>query len=535
MADETTKNLIDRLIKKSWIELTHKSPRGSLPAPNIEIKRIKKSSREEWGDYSAEVYYIKDGTAFLSPSVNMYEQLVSSIRESKDFKKNFKNVEFAKPVFVNFFVSEEYLKEKLKGILRKEKKFGDLKVGRDKKINVEFISANPTGPLTLGNARGGFCGDVLANVLEKAGYEVFREYYVNDIGGQVEKALKLSLEGKEGGYQGPHIDELKKKGIRDPQEAARIILEKWIKPTIKKMGIRFDRYFFESELDEERKEVKDYLEKKKLSFEKEEALWFKSTQFGDDKDRVLIKTDGKQTYILSDIAYLKNKLFKRRFDKLIYFLGAEHHGYVTRLKGGAEALGYQKEQVKPIIFQLVRLLEKGKEVRMSKRKGVYITIDDLLEEINVDVARYFFLVRSSGSHLLFNLDLAKEQSEKNPVYYIQYAHARICSILKKIKNPKSGVKNLELLKHPSELNLIKYLIRFPEIIEDTADDSDYQIQRIPRYAHDLAEAFHQFYRNCRVITEDKKLQEARLTLVLATQIVLKNTLDLMGISTPQKM
>lgn len=514
------------LIENSMKSLQREEKFFKFEIPRILVER---PEQDVYGDYSSNIALEVTKVIKKNP-MEIAELIRSKIDKKKS--KSFEKIEIAKPGFINFFLSREYFQGQIKDILKKKEKFGDLKIGKGKKINVEFVSANPTGPLTLGNARGGFCGDVLANILERAGYKVFREYYVNDIGGQVEKTLKLSLEGKEGGYQGSHIDELRKKGVKDPQEAAKMILEKWMKPTIKKMGIKFDRYFFESELDKERKEVENYLKKKKLSFEKERALWFKSTKFGDDKDRVLKKADGKQTYILSDIAYLKNK-FKRGFDELIYFLGAEHHGYVTRLKGGAEALGYQKEQVKPIIFQLVRLLEKGKEVRMSKRKGIYITVDDLLEEINVDVARYFFLVRSPGSHLLFNLDLAKEQSEKNPVYYIQYAHARICSILKKIKNPKSGAKNLELLKHPSELNLIKYLIRFPEIIEDTTND--YQIQRIPRYAHDLAEAFHQFYRNCRVITEDKKLQEARLALVLATQIVLKNTLGLMGISAPQKM
>lgn len=296
------------------------------------------------------------------------------------------------------------------------------------------------------------------------------------------------------------------------------------------MGINFNQYVFESSL--KRKKIENFLKKKGLSYEKKGAAWFKSTQFGDDKDRVLRKTDGKQTYILSDIAYLKDK-FERGFNELIYFLGAEHHGYIGRLKAAAEALGYRKEQVKPILFQLVKLLKEGKEVRMSKRKGIYITVDDLLKEINVDVARYFFLIRGYGNHLLFDLDLAKEQSEKNPVYYIQYAHARICSILKKTEDIKPKTANLELLNQPAELELIKYLIRLPEIIEETAED--YQVQRLPRYAHDLAGVFHRFYGDCQVLIEDKKLQEARLALVLATKIVLKETLNLMGISAPEKM
>jgi arginyl-tRNA synthetase len=445
----------------------------------------------------------------------------------------FEKIEVVKPGFINFFVSKEYLQRQVEEILRKKDKYGQLKIGKRKKVNVEFISANPTGPLHIGNARGGFCGDVLANLLEKAGYKPFREYYVNDMGRQIE-ILKNSLEGKQPSYLGPHIDFLKKKKVKNIQEAIKIILEKYIKTTVEKMGIKFDKWFFESELykKKEIEKVLDFLKKKKLTYEKEGALWFKSTKFGDDKDRVLIKTGDKETYFLSDVAYLENK-FKRGFKLLIIFLGAEHHGYTGRLIAAAKALGYNPENVKPIIMQLVKLLERGREVRMSKRTGIYVTIDELIDEVGVDVSRFFFLTRNYDSHLIFDLDLAKEQSEKNPVYYIQYAHARICSILKKA--PKYNIRNAkyELLNHPSELNLIKQLIRLPEIIEDTT--KDYQVQRLPRYATDLATAFHQFYRDCKVLLENNSLSQARLALVLATKTILKNTLDLMGLSAPEKM
>jgi len=515
----TAKDKILGLIKK-----TVKGPKDFRKEKILSNLKVFYPEKKEHGDYSTNAAFVlKDKS--LKPL-----EIAAVLQEKLSKNREFKKVEIAEPGFVNFFLSEEYLHNQIKEILERKEKLGSLKPAKVEKINVEFISANPTGPLTLGNARGGFCGDVLANILEKAGHKVSREYYVNDIGGQVEKKLKLSLEGKEGGYQGPHIEELRKRKIADPQEAAKIILKEWIKPTLKKMGINFNQYVFESSL--KRKKIENFLKKKGLSYEKKGAAWFKSTQFGDDKDRVLRKTDGKQTYILSDIAYLKDK-FERGFNELIYFLGAEHHGYIGRLKAAAEALGYRKEQVKPILFQLVKLLKEGKEVRMSKRKGIYITVDDLLKEINVDVARYFFLIRGYGNHLLFDLDLAKEQSEKNPVYYIQYAHARICSILKKTEDIKPKTANLELLNQPAELELIKYLIRLPEIIEETAED--YQVQRLPRYAHDLAGVFHRFYGDCQVLIEDKKLQEARLALVLATKIVLKETLNLMGISAPEKM
>ena len=443
--------------------------------------------------------------------------------------------------FINFFLSKGYLQERVGKILKLKEKFGSLKIGKGQKINVEFISANPTGPLTLGNGRGGFCGDVLANVLEKAGYKAMREYYVNDTGEQIKKLGHSIIGDSEAVYKGDHIEELRKeiKG-NDPEKigekGAEFILQKMIKPAIKKAGIKFDVWASQKKLGKEVDKTIEFLKGKGLTYEKESALWFISTRFGDDKDRVLVKESGEKTYFSSDIAYLKNK-FSRGFEKLIFFLGADHYGYVARMKAGAEALGYKKEQTDFIVSQLVRLVENGKEVKMSKRAGVYIAIDELIGEVGLDSVRFFFLARSSDTHLDFDLKLAKDKSNKNPVCYIQYAYARICSILRKCGKFKTqSIKfqiNSKLLKEQSELDLIKQLIRFSEIIEDTADD--YQVQRIPQYALSLADAFHKFYENCKVITEDKNLTEARLILVQATKIVLKNTLDLMGISSPEKM
>ncbi len=300
------------------------------------------------------------------------------------------------------------------------------------------------------------------------------------------------------------------------------------------MKIRFDTWFSEKSLyqKKETEKVLSFLKRKGLSYKKDGALWFKSTKFGDDKDRVLIKADGEPTYFLSDIAYLKNKI-KRGFKTLFFFWGADHFGYINRIKAAAGVLGFEKDNVRIVIMQLIRLIQQGKEVKMSKRAGTYVTLDELIDEVGLDATRFFFLTRSPDTHLNFDLDLAKEQSEKNLVYYVQYAHARVCSILKRteIKNP--GTEILKLLNHPSELNLIKQLIRLPEIIEDTR--KDYQVQRLPQYAVDLATVFHQFYRDCRVISGNKELTKARLGLILATKIVLKNTLDLMGIFAPEKM
>jgi arginyl-tRNA synthetase len=503
---------------------------------------VTRTSQKEHGDYTANVRGL---------AMEEQEEIVNYIKKLPDFKGYFLDIKFEKPIFINFFLSESFLQDCLKEILKQKEKFGNLKLGKNKKVNVEFISANPTGPLTLGNGRGGFCGDVLTNVLNTAGFKAKREYYINDTGEQVRKLGHSVIGDDQAVYKGEYIAELKKKiKENDPEKAgkkvATMILnsnflgKEWgIKKTVKEMGIEFDKWFSEESLYKNKEVDKslDYLNKKGLTYEKEGALWFKSTQFGDDKDRVLIKSGGEKTYIASDIAYLKNK-FERKFEKLIFFWGADHYGYINRIKAAAEALGYRKEQVDIIIMQLVSIILSGEQVRMSKREGIYKTIQELIEELGLDVVRFFFLTRSSGSQLIFDLGLAKEKSEKNPVYYIQYAYARICSIVKKLKVSGSekaltGRQNLKLLTHQSELELIKELVRFPEIVEDVA--RNYQIQKIPQYTTDLATIFHKFYKDCRVISEDKELTKTRLSLVLAAKIVLKNTLDLMGISAPEKM
>lgn len=516
------------MIRREIIKIIQKAT--GLPWEEIKIGHPEVAS---FGDYSSNV-----ALRLKKPAVEIVGKLKSDL---------FEKIEVAGPGFINFFISPKYLQKQVAEILKQGEKFGQLKIGKNQKVNVEFISANPTGPLTLGNGRGGFCGDVLANILEKAGHKVSREYYINDRGEQVVKLGHSVLADEQAVYKGKYIDDLRQRiSGKTPEDvgekAAGIILKEMIKPAVKKMGIKFDVWFSEKSLykESEIKQVLDYLKKKNLLYEKDRAFWFKSTQFGDDKDRVLVKEDGEETYFLSDIAYLNNK-FHRGFNRLIFFWGADHYGYIARLKAAAEALGFGKEKLVIIIMQLVQLFQEGKEVRMSKRTGAYVTLDELIDEAGLDVSRFFFLTRSPGSHLNFDLDLAKEQSEKNPVYYVQYAHARICSILQKSTHLNNFAMT-GLLRHESELNLIKQLIRLPEIIDDTA--RDYQVQRLPQYAMDLAAAFHQFYRDCKVLrpssepqsnSEVEGLQKARLTLVSAAKIVLKNTLDLMGISAPEKM
>jgi len=524
-----------KMIREEIKKLTEKAIKD-LYKEEAKIE-IKKTQDDSFGQYSTNAAMI-----LKKNPQEIAGKIKSPLLEKIEVKKG----------FINFFLSKEYLQKQVEEILKQKESFGNLRIGNGQKVNVEFISANPTGPLTLGNGRGGFCGDVLANILHKAGYKVEREYYINDVGEQIKKLGHSVLGDAEAVYKGPYIEELRKKIKKNGEnvgevgkKAAEAILEEMIKPSVKKMGIKFDTWFYESELYKKKEidKILDELNKNKLSYKKEGALWFRSTEFGDDRDRVLIKADGEKTYLSSDIAYLQNKI-KRGFKKLIYFLGADHYGYVARIKGGAMALGYGKEQIDMIIMQLVGLIQGGKEVKMSKRTGIYLTIDELIDEVGLDVARLFFLTRSPNTHLNFDLDLAKEQSEKNPVFYIQYAYARICSIIAKIPNFKIQNPNLKLLNHPSELNLIKQLIRLPEIIEDTA--RDYQVQRLPQYATDLATSFHQFYRDCRVLRSsdeigaekdkvNEELSHTRLSLLLATKVVLKNTLDLMGITVREKM
>ena len=527
MIRDEIKKSIKEAVKKNFV----------IDLKEIEIEKPKE---EKFGDYATNIALVIGKKLGKNPE-QVAENLKSSILnlESDLFEK----IEIAGPGFINFFLSKKCLQSGAEEILKQGEKYGNIDIGKGKRVQVEFISANPTGPLTLGNGRGGFCGDTLANILEKTGFKVKREYYINDRGEQIRKLGHSIIGDSEAVYQGRYIEELKKKikGTNPEkvgEKGAKLLLKEMIKPSIKKMGINFDTWFSEKSLYKkgEVEKILKWLRDKDLTYEKEGALWFKSIQFGDDKDRVLVTNSGEKTYFASDIAYLKNK-FGRGFDYLIYFWGADHQGYIKRMEGAVRALGYKREQVKFIIFQLVRLFEKGKQIRMSKREGTYVTLDELINEVGLDVARFFFLLRSPGTHLNFDLTLAKQQSEKNPVYYVQYAHARICSILRKIKNQSASrrtkTKDLNLLNHPSELNLIKQLIRFPEVVENTVIDC--QVQRLPHYSRELATVFHQFYRDCRVLTEDKDLAQARISLILATRIVLKNILDLMEISSPEKM
>jgi len=464
----------------------------------------------------------------------------------------FERVETVRPGFINFFISKEYLKKQIKKILKEGDKFGRLNIGKNKKTNIEFISVNPTGQLHVGHGRGAFFGDCLANVLEAAGYKITREYYINDSknSNQIQELGRTAL-GKGKSYLTPYLEILIKKlkphlrKFKSETDAgyflAQNILSDIRKFTKETLRIRFDLWVSEQSLyrQDNVKTVYNFLKNKKLVYEKDGAFWLSLSEFK-QKDEVLVRKNGQATYFLTDIAYHKDKI-KRGFKRIIDIWGADHQGHVSKMKAATKILGY-REEFDILISQVVRL----KQGKMSKRKGQIVALEDLINEVGLDAARFFYLTKSLDTQMEFDLGAAKKQSEKNPVYYVQYAHARICSIMKKFKMQNVRIKmtdqSVKLLNHPSELKLIKQLIRLPEIIEDTV--KDYQVQRLPQYATDLSTAFHQFYRDCRIFSRDKeiknkqserRLRNARLSLILATQTALRNTLSLMGISAPEKM
>ena len=510
------------------------------PTLGWSVERSESASwRTEHGDYSSNAALVLAKRETKNPrevAEEIKQQLLrrptSKSEKTFDVLKFIERVEIAGPGFLNFFISRSALTAELQGILKNKKSI--FKSNNDKlRINLEFVSANPTGPLTMANSRGGFYGDALANILKAVGHKVTREYFINDAGNQI-KLLGESILAAEGNlpaggpvkeeyYKGAYIKKLKGKTA---DEAVKILLS-GIKKSLKKAGIKFDVWFSEEKNLRKKGELKKVLEllnKKKLLKERGGALWL--------GDAVAVKSNQEYTYFLADLAYHYDKFIKRKFDLVINIWGADHHGYVARMQKGAEALSVNPARLKIIIMQLVRLISQGKEVKMSKRAGEFITLDDLLKEVGLDAARWFFLERSPDTHMDFDLDFAKERSKKNPVYYVQYAHARACSILRKGKAGKKP--NLQLLIQPEEFTLIKKILQLSEIIEDIT--GDFQVHRLTRYVYELAQAFTNFYEKQHVIDkENKELTQARLALVSATQKTIKNGLNLLGISAPEKM
>lgn len=527
-------NEIKKIIKNS-IKKTQKN--NDLPSFIILEIHLEHPENNQFGDYSSNVAMQVARKAKKSP-LEIAEIIKSNIEKNKNIEK----IEVVEPGFINFYLSNEYFQSKVEDIIDLKDKFGELNLGKKEKVMVEFVSANPTGPVHLGNGRGGPFGDTLASVLKKAGYDVFREYYVNNYGNQIKILGHSVLKDEEAQYRGDYIDELYKK-IKDDdvfevgQKAAQEIVDNIIKPSMEKLGIKFDNYFYEKELHTSKKIGARFaeLKEKDLIYEKDGALWFRATKYGDEKDRVVKKSTGEITYFGGDIAYHNDK-FARGFDRAIDIWGADHHGDVKRVMGAMKALGYEG-RLEIILTQFVRVLKDGKEYKMSKRAGTYITVDDLLDEVGKDAVRFFFLMHSHNTHMDFDLDLAREQSSKNPVFYVQYAHARICSIFKKAKIKESGLEkekiNFALLKKEAEIDLMRELNMLPELIADVSQN--YEVHRLTTYAESLADKLHKFYEKCQVLNENEELKRARLALLLACKIVLKNTLDILGIDSPKKM
>ena len=483
---------------------------------------------------------------------NIQEYLVKNSK--KEFEGSIKNIEVQLPGFINFFFARQYLYETLKIILKKKDKFGKTNIGKGKKIQIEFVSANPTGPLSVAHARQAAVGDALANIFQFLRFNITREYYVNDEGIQIEllgKSIKArydELLGEpaqlpEQGYRGDYVYDIAKeiiskkaKGKIDFSGYGVKYLLGIIKEDLKKFNIKIDTWFYQSALTKkgEVKRIVQYLRKKNLAYDKDEAVWFASSEFGDDKDRVLIKKDGSFTYLAPDIAYHQNK-YNRGFERIINIWGPDHHGYIPRLKAAVQALGKDEDSLSVIIVQLATIYKDGKPIRMSTRAGEYITLREVIDEVGIDTSRFFFLMRRTNSHLAFDLDLAKKQSLENPVYYIQYAHARISNIISKAGGASLNLRRIDfsLLKQAEEIDIIKLLVRFPLALEICLQLLD--PYSLVDYLQELATSLHRFYDSHRVIGEDEQLSKARLALIEATRVVLANGLRLLGLSTPDKM
>ena len=517
----------------------------------VEIPKLK-----DHGDFSSNIA-LRLAKVLKNSPINIANSLKGEL-ENNDF---IEKVEVVVPGFLNFFVKKDSLSEIINKIIDQGKDYGRNNFGKNEKVMVEYVSANPTGDLHLGHARGAAYGDSLTRVLKFSGYDCLREYYVNDAGNQIEvlgeslyqrylEALGYDFDLEKIGYQGKDVKniatkiakDIKQKYVHDDSEDRKLYFKKVgrelelskIKKDLDLYRVSFDHYQSELDLYKDGK-VKNTLEALKNSgftYDLDGALWLRTTDFGDDKDRVLIKSDGSYTYLLPDIAYHKDK-FDRGYDHLINLFGADHHGYIIRLKAGLKILGYNSDNLDIQIVQMVRLMENGIELKMSKRTGNAITIRELCEDVGVDVARYFFISKPIVSHLDFDLDLARKHSSENPVYYIQYAYARCASILRRVKEVKK-LETYSLLTNDKEVSILKELASFEQILVDICKYKEVNI--LCNYAYRLASLFHSYYNECKVIDEtNSELTTERLALVKAIKITLENALNLLGIEVKEDM
>ncbi|RBP94632.1 arginyl-tRNA synthetase [Cytobacillus firmus] len=512
------------------------------------------------GDYSTNMAMQLARVAKKAPRM-IAEELIAHFDSTK---ASIEKIEIAGPGFINFYMNNSYLTDLIPAVLESGDQYGETTVGNSQKIQVEFVSANPTGDLHLGHARGAAVGDSLCNILDKAGYDVSREYYINDAGNQINnlalsvearyfQALGLEKEMPADGYHGEDIvgigkklaDEYGDKYVNaDEKERFDFFREYGLKYEMAKLKqdledfrVPFDVWYSETSLYHNGK-IDTALQALKDNghiYEEEGATWFRSTVFGDDKDRVLIKNDGSYTYLTPDIAYHKDKL-ERGFEKLINIWGADHHGYIPRMKAAIQALGYDREALEVEIIQLVHLYKNGEKMKMSKRTGKAVTMRDLVEEVGLDATRYFFAMRSADTHLDFDLDLAVSQSNENPVYYAQYAHARISSILRQGEEQGMSAEaaDYSLIQAEKEIDVLKKIGEFPQAVGEAAQKR--MPHRITNYIYELASSFHSFYNAEKVLdAENPERTKARLALIKAVQTTLKNALKLIGVSAPEKM
>ena len=526
---------------------------GTLPEVQLTVP-----PKKEFGDFASNFAMQSARALRCNPRV-----LAQYIVENLDCPY-VKKAEIAGPGFINFYLNPDWVYDMLARIVEAGENYGNLPKASDEKIQLEYVSANPTGPLHVGHGRGAAVGSALGNLLKAAGYDVEQEYYINDAGNQMNNLARsvnaryLELLGKEiefpeDGYHGHDIIDtaqriINKYGDRflQMEEAERLEEFKTIayqeklaalKEDLERFNVRFDVWFSEKTLHEANKikEACDRLLEKGYMYEQDGALWLKSTAFGDDKDRVVIRDNGVPTYFAADIAYHANK-FGRGFDRVINLWGADHHGYIARMKAAMQCMGYQPEQLEILILQMVRLLRDGQEVKMSKRTGQSVTLNELIDEVGTDAARFFFVMRSIDSQLDFDLDLAKKKSNDNPVFYVQYAHARICSIMRQVA--EAGIKvqgkgDYKLLTEPVEVDLIKKLGEYPEMLATAAKER--AVQQVAHYVYDLAGLFHSAYNQCRILGVNEDLQQARLAMVMAVGHVVRHALSILGVSAPEKM
>jgi arginyl-tRNA synthetase len=554
-------NIVEQVQGKLKQEIKDAVVKAGLAAeeqiPDVILEIPKEKSH---GDYSTNMAMQLARVAKKAPRV-IAEELIASFDSSK---ASIEKIEIAGPGFINFYMNNAYLTDLIPAVLEAGDQYGETTVGNNQKIQVEFVSANPTGDLHLGHARGAAVGDSLCNILDKAGYDVSREYYINDAGNQINnlalsvearyfQALGLDKEMPADGYHGEDIigigkklaDEHGDKYVNaDEKERFDFFREYGLKYEMAKLKqdledfrVPFDVWYSETSLYHNGK-IDTALQALKDNghiYEEEGATWFRSTTFGDDKDRVLIKNDGSYTYLTPDIAYHKDKL-ERGFEKLINIWGADHHGYIPRMKAAIQALGYDRDALEVEIIQLVHLYKNGEKMKMSKRTGKAVTMRDLVDEVGLDATRYFFAMRSADTHLDFDLDLAVSQSNENPVYYAQYAHARISSILRQGEEQGMSAEaaDYSLISAEKEIDVLKKIGEFPQAVGEAAQKR--MPHRITNYIYELASSFHSFYNAEKVLdAENPERTKARLALIKAVQTTLKNSLKLIGVSAPEKM